>query len=1110
MARDIIADLVAQISIDGTKFDKGMGQVNRQLKTVREELKTASSRFRQTGDNADFLASKTQTLSGKLKLQKTQVELLNKAYNESVNNTGEFSKQSQNLATKLERAKRGLMETESELKDVNEQLRNLPNRWQVAAQQAEAAGEKMMNAGRKMTSFGRNMTFGVTLPIATAAGTVLKMAIDWETAFTGVEKTVDATEQQLANLSTGIRNMAKDIPASTTEIAAVAEAAGQLGIQVDNIEEFTRVMIDLGNTTNLTADQAATTFARFANIVGMSQTDFDRLGATLVDLGNNLATTEAEITEMALRLAGAGKQIGLSESQILAFAAALSSVGIEAEAGGSSFSKVMVNIQLAAEKGGKDLKAFAKVAGMSASEFKKAYEKDATSAIMAFIKGLSTAEERGLSAIGILDDMGISEIRMRDALLRAAGASDTFSKAIDIGSNAWEENTALTNEAGKRYETTASQMEVFWNRLKDTGITLGEVLVPALIDALDAAEPLIKQIESGAKAFSEMDEEQQRTILKLIALAAAIGPASMALGGLTTTIGGVVKFGGTLLGLLGRVGGVGLLGRIASLGVSGPVGLAIAGITGMSMAIKYLKDDTKDLYDATFDKVHQMQEEIQATDELITKFEEMQKQNRLTSDEMLEYMDILDDLSSTNAPKKIEELKDRQAELLEKSGFTNDEMNEFLGLNDKIIQQAPNAAQAISEQGNAYADNLQKLKDLNAEKREQMLLEAEMQIQEGLRDERDLLAEQVELQREKNQAMKDFQSAHDDYIAKLTTVNELVGERSSLEAEMADLINQGYSIESEKVRAVAEQIALLDDKQVVAEDELKTAKETRSTYEKTLETKEKELEKVNEELKRLDDLKYEYEALWLAHLDLNAEKGQGLKAIDEEIEKQKKLKENLEKNTQEALKNTDEYRNAQKEIDKQIAKLEEAKGELEQINKLAAESPYEKKIQIDTIPDLETLQKELTTPLKRQLYMDVHGLNAIPMMAEGGFHKGGPFIAGEEGFELGRLGNRWELLNLGMYNRPPGFQVFNHKDSRKILSSLSRIPAYATGINPPGEANRIISGLNEPGTSQPVIIEVNVTSEMDSREVGKGVAKVVTEIQNRNQIREYRAKGRTT
>ena len=86
-------------------------------------------------------------------------------------------------------------------------------------------------------------------------------------------------------------------------------------------------MIDMGESTNLSAETAATELARFANIVGMSQDKFSNLGSAIVELGNNYATTESEISAMSLRLAGAGKQIGMSEGDILGFAAALSSVG---------------------------------------------------------------------------------------------------------------------------------------------------------------------------------------------------------------------------------------------------------------------------------------------------------------------------------------------------------------------------------------------------------------------------------------------------------------------------------------------------------------------------------------------------------------------------------------------------------------------------------------------------------------------------------------------------------------------------------------------------------------------------------------------------------------
>jgi TP901 family phage tail tape measure protein len=396
----------------------------------------------------------------------------------------------------------------------------------------------------KMATFGTNMTKYVTLPILALGALSIKAAVDFETAFAGVRKTVDATEEEFAALEKGIRDMSKELPASAVEIAGVAEAAGQLGIATENILSFTRVMIDLGETTNMSAEEAATALARLANITQMPQENFDRLGSTIVELGNNLATTEGEIVEMGLRLAGAGHQVGMTEPQILSLAGALSSVGIEAQAGGTAFSRVMVNMQLAVEKGGQGLKDFASVAGMSADQFKTAFQQDAAGALIAFIEGLGKAEEQGLTAIGVLDDMGISEVRVRDALLRAAGAGDLFNESIKLGTEAWEENTALTDEANKRYETTAARMEVLRNRLVDVGIDVGEKLLPVVVKVAEFVGKI-------ADAFAALPGPVQNAILVMLGVAVVIGPlikVGLAVKGVGVAIsamcaGGVVSFG---------------------------------------------------------------------------------------------------------------------------------------------------------------------------------------------------------------------------------------------------------------------------------------------------------------------------------------------------------------------------------------------------------------------------------------------------------------------------------------------------------------------------------------------------------------------------------------
>ncbi|MBS4928262.1 MAG: phage tail tape measure protein [Anaerostipes sp.] len=412
----------------------------------------------------------------------------------------------------------------------------------------------------------------------------LKASISFESAFAGVKKTVNATDKELNIMRKDILNMSKEMPTSANEIAGVAEAAGQLGIKTKNIAGFSKTMVMLGDSTNMSADTAATSLARLANITRMPQTQFGRLGSVIVDLGNNLATTEQEITDMALRLAGAGHQVGMSEADILSFAGALSSVGIEAEAGGTAFSTLMSKMNLATTKGGDELNDFAKVSGMTADQFKKAFKEDAAGAIISFIQGLDKVNKSGGSAIKVLDDMGLSDIRMRDALLRAAGASGTFTEALKIGNNAWNENKALTNEAGQRYKTLESRIKILGNKFTALGIAVGDELKGPLADGVAAASDAIGGLADQVEAHGLKSIIPKETITTVKNLGSA---AKTVAGGGLKVLGASAKFLGenmqTVLPLATSLLVV-IKGYSAVKAVANTIGIAQKAITAFGAA----------------------------------------------------------------------------------------------------------------------------------------------------------------------------------------------------------------------------------------------------------------------------------------------------------------------------------------------------------------------------------------------------------------------------------------------------------------------------------------------------------------------------------------------
>ena len=502
---------LSKTQADISAFQKQQAAVEatrKRLEMLRQQYDNIQREMEETGnESADM---KNKLLAKQLQIDKTSASLekqtaklneLSGALEEAGVNTDDLSHSSEQLAGKIDTLKK---------------------------KQGEAADKAMTFGDKAGQAFNQVHEAIVAAGIAVALKEIYEYfascaqaSMDFESAITGVAKTTDLTDEELAAMSDSIKALSTEIPATTEEIAAVAEAAGQLGIQKDALLDFTEIMTMLGTATNMTADEAATSLARFANITGMATDNYGRLGSVIVDLGNNFATTESEIVAMGTRLASAGKLAGLTEPEIMALAAAMSSVGIEAEAGGTAMTQTLNAIEKAVAKGGDNLAEFARIAGMSSEEFSSAWKNDAMSALTSFIGGLGKLDEQGESTVLVLEDLGLTGIRQSNMLKALGLAADQMTGAVNTANTAWQQNTALTNEANKRYATAQSRLTMMQNAYNNLKVAIGDAYTPALSEAYGVGTKVLNEITKFVQA-------NPGVVAAITGLSTALGAAAVA------------------------------------------------------------------------------------------------------------------------------------------------------------------------------------------------------------------------------------------------------------------------------------------------------------------------------------------------------------------------------------------------------------------------------------------------------------------------------------------------------------------------------------------------------------------------------------------------------
>lgn len=497
-------------------------------------------------------------------------------------------------------------------------------------------------------------------------------------------------------------------------------------------------------------------------------------------------------------------------------------------------------VSLTTKDSADDLALIAKVAGTTSEEFQQAWKEKPAEALQSFIKGLNTAHESGANMDAILMKLGMTGIRQGNMLKSLALSSDKMSAAVDRSNQAWKENTALTNEANKRYETTESQLKMFRNQLTDIAIEFGGPLIKALRGGLDAVKPWISNLADLAKKFSSLSTEQQQNIIEWGLMAAALGPTLKLLGGGISVVGGFVKAIGGLskgIGFLsgsvkylanipaglnalagsagavetavaGASAGTGLLGSALGFLVT-PVGLATVALVAVTAAAAYFAN-----------KAYEARQRAQEWGASVSKEQAGQLQNfKDKVDEANQAMTVFG-TSSYGIDKvttAVQKLATEIQKLADENLAKDIDLAHKLGLSEETIQQISSHADQIKNNVQQMSDEVIQIYQ-NAANNHRKLSEEEKAI--VLSNQNELINTQLELMEYSGEERINMIKAFNGQADELNT--EQLKKATELTEKWAKEEQASYKERLDGYKKLMEQIKGEDEKSVKARAEIKS------------------------------------------------------------------------------------------------------------------------------------------------------------------------------------------------------------------------------------------------------------------------------------------------
>ena len=395
-----------------------------------------------------------------------------------------------------------------------------------------ATGESMVTAiGDKMSNAGATLTKAVTLPLMAAGAAAIK-------AFTEVDQGLDtiviktgASGEALDEMQEIMENIASDVPASFADIgSAVGEVNTRFGSTGQDLEDLAAAFVKFSKLNGTDVSDSVDNVSKVMAAFGMTAEDAADYLDALNTVGQKTGVNVSSLSKQVYANAAQFKEMGLSAYDAAAFLGQADMAGIEASTMLQGLKKAMVSATDQGISLDDALAAFSETMNSNASDTDKlalAYDLFGTRAGAAIYNAVMTGQ------LSLAD----------------------FQTYL----------TGYENSVSTTFENTLDPMDqaaVALNQLKIIGADLFATVAPALTTALEGLSSVLGSISAW---WDGLSPKTQEWIVKLIMLAAAIGPI-LIIGG--QLVNSVTSIGGAVGGIIGKFTSFGTAATGAATGAT--------------------------------------------------------------------------------------------------------------------------------------------------------------------------------------------------------------------------------------------------------------------------------------------------------------------------------------------------------------------------------------------------------------------------------------------------------------------------------------------------------------------------------------------------------------